>query len=138
MDEREAAHEKADEEDGYRQTRTYEEYVYGAYDKSDSDSAEDGQGSPSAAISISMHAAVLAPAGRAATHVPPPAAQAASQLWPPAPSCQEMPLLPHAQSPPGRCGGSGGDGGRGGSGGRDGGDGGGDGAMSKHGQTRWW
>ena len=129
MDEREAAHEKADEEDGYRQPRPYPEYVNGAYDKSDS-RTEFEQVSPSATTTASMHSAVLAPAGREATHVPPPAAQALSQLWPFAPSCQEMPLLPHAQSPPGRCGGSGDVGGRGGGGG-------GNGAMSKHGQTRW-
>ena len=87
-----------------------------------------------------MHAAVLAPAGREARHVPPAAEQASWQLWPSAPRCHGMPSLPHAQSLPGRCGGSGGgDGGEVGDGGGDGGevgDGGGDGAMS-HGQNRW-
>ena len=71
--------------------------MYGAYLDS-TEVAEYEQGSPPAAISASTHAAVLAPAGREATHLPPPAAQVVPQLWPFAPSCQEMPLLPHAQS----------------------------------------
>ena len=94
----------------------------------------DAQIRPYAPISASTHAAVAAPAGREATHVPPLAAQTAVQFGAlgqssSPPIRQSMPLLPHAQSPPGRCGGSGGgDGGDGGVGG-DCGDGGADGAR---------
>ena len=73
---------------------------------------------PSAATSASTHASVIASAGREARHLPPAAEQVASQPWPfAAPSCHVMPSLPHAQSPPGRCGGSGSDGGSSGGGG---------------------
>ena len=66
------------------------------------------QVSPSASATASTHASFPASTGREARHVPPAAEQASWQLWPSAPRCHVMSSLPHAQSLPGRCGGSGG------------------------------
>ena len=96
--ESEPEHEKVDEEGWYQHSPSLG-WKYGATDMLDL--RVDAHVTENDSATASTHASVLAPSG-SATHVPPPAAHASSQLWPSAPSCQMMPVAPHAQSPPGR------------------------------------